>query len=183
VNERRQIQVEGIVQGVGFRPFIYGLAIENGLGGFVLNDSTGVLIELEGDRKALDRFLRDLREQAPSQARIQKIVCDTIPSRGEAHFTIAPSREGEERRACIAPDVAICEECLRELFDAANRRHRYPFINCTNCGPGSSTFNRGQGHHLSIRRCKAREGRPRRWGGVQRGGGTWKESSSYTVQR
>jgi hydrogenase maturation protein HypF len=135
VNERRQIQVEGIVQGVGFRPFIYGLATENGLGGFVLNNSTGVLIELEGDRKALDRFLRDLRAQAPSQSRIQKIVCDTIPSRGEAHFTIAPSRDGEERRACIAPDVALCEECLRELFDAANRRHRYPFINCTNCGP------------------------------------------------
>jgi hydrogenase maturation protein HypF len=135
VNERRQIHVEGIVQGVGFRPFIYALATENGLGGFVLNDSTGVLIELEGDRKALGRFLRDLREQAPPQAWIQKIVCDTIPARGEERFTIAPSRDGEGRRACLAPDIAVCDECLRELFDPADRRHRYPFINCTNCGP------------------------------------------------
>jgi len=135
VNERRQIQVEGIVQGIGFRPFIYALATENGLGGFVLNNSAGVLIELEGDRKALDRFLRDLREQAPTQASIQNIVCDTIPSRGEERFTIVPSRGGEERRACIAPDLAICDACLSELFDPANRRYRYPFINCTNCGP------------------------------------------------
>ena len=135
MNERRQIQVEGIVQGVGFRPFIYALATEGGLGGFVLNNSTGVLIELEGDRKALDRFLRDLREQAPPQAWIQKIVCDTIPARGEERFTIAPSRDGEERRVSLAPDIAVCDECLRELFDPANRRYRYPFINCTNCGP------------------------------------------------
>jgi hydrogenase maturation protein HypF len=110
VHERRQIRVEGIVQGVGFRPFVYALATANGLGGFVLNNGTGVLIELEGDRKDLERFLRDLREQAPPQAWIQKVVCDTIPARGEEHFTIAPSRDGEERRGCIAPDVAVCDE-------------------------------------------------------------------------
>ena len=135
MHERRQIRVEGIVQGVGFRPFVYALATANGLGGFVLNNSTGVLIELEGDRKDLERFLRDLREQAPPQAWIQKVVCDTIPARGEERFTIAPSRDGEERRGCIAPDVAVCDECLKELFDPADRRHRYPFISCTNCGP------------------------------------------------
>jgi hydrogenase maturation protein HypF len=135
VNERRQIHVEGLVQGVGFRPFIHALATENGLGGFVLNNSMGVVIELEGDRKALERFLRDLRDQAPSPASIQNIVCNTIPVRGEEHFTIASSRVTENLRAFISPDRAVCDKCRRELFDPSNRRHRYPFINCTNCGP------------------------------------------------
>ena len=135
MNERRQIHVEGIVQGVGFRPFVYAIATENGLGGFVLNDSAGVVIELEGDRQALDRFLIELREQAPPHALIEKVVCDAIPARGEESFTIAPSRDEDERGAIIPPDRAVCDECLSELFDRSNRRHRYPFINCTNCGP------------------------------------------------
>jgi hydrogenase maturation protein HypF len=135
VNERRQIHVEGMVQGVGFRPFIYALATESGLGGFVLNNSAGVVIELEGNRQALDRFLEDLREQAPPQALIEKIVCDAIPARGEKRFTIGPSSDGEEGRAFISPDRAICDECRKELFDPSNRRHRHPFVNCTNCGP------------------------------------------------
>jgi len=135
MNERCQIHVEGIVQGVGFRPFIYALATENRLGGFVLNNSAGVVIELEGDRKALDRFLADLRKQAPPHASIEKIVCDTIPVRGEESFNIEPSRDGPERRAFISPDKVICDECLNELFDPSNRRHRYAFISCTYCGP------------------------------------------------
>src|SRR3990170_6125782 len=135
MSERRQIHVEGMVQGVGFRPFIYALAAENGLGGFVSNNSTGVVIELEGEGKALDRFLEDLREQAPPHASVHKILCNTIPSRGEESFTIAPSRDEEKRRAFISPDTAICDECHRELLDPSNRRHRYPFINCTHCGP------------------------------------------------
>ncbi|MEW6297465.1 MAG: carbamoyltransferase HypF [Thermodesulfobacteriota bacterium] len=135
MHERYRIRVEGIVQGVGFRPFIYALATAHGLGGFVSNNSAGVLIEVEGDRQALDRFLRNLREQAPPQASIQSVRCDTLPPWGEKHFTIAPSRDGGERWACVAPDLATCDECLGELFDPTNRRYRYPFINCTNCGP------------------------------------------------
>src|SRR5438093_4579165 len=135
MNERRQIHVEGIVQGVGFRPFIYALATENRLGGFVLNNSAGVVIELEGDCKALDRFLANLCKQAPPHASIEKIVCDTIPVRGEESFNIEPSRDGPERRAFISPDKVICDECLNELFDPSNRRHRYAFISCTYCGP------------------------------------------------
>jgi len=135
MNERRQIHVEGIVQGVGFRPFIYALATENRLGGFVLNNSAGVVIELEGDCKALDRFLANLCKQAPPHASIEKIVCDTIPVRGEESFNIEPSRDGPERRAFISPDKVICDECLNELFDPSNRRHRYAFISCTHCGP------------------------------------------------
>ena len=122
MNERRQIHVEGIVQGVGFRPFVYAIATENGLGGFVLNDSAGVVIELEGDRQALDRFLIELREQAPPHALIEKVVCDAIPARGEESFTIAPSRDEDERGAIIPPDRAVCDECLSELFDRSNRR-------------------------------------------------------------
>ncbi len=135
MNERRQIQVEGIVQGVGFRPFVYALATENGLGGFVLNNSNGVVIQVEGDCKALERFVKELREQAPRQTRIEKIACDMVPARGERSFTIAPSRQEEERRAFISPDRATCDQCLEELFDPANRRYHYPFINCTSCGP------------------------------------------------
>jgi hydrogenase maturation protein HypF len=135
MSERRQIHVEGMVQGVGFRPFIYALAAENGLAGFVSNNNTGVIIELEGEAAALDRFLKDLREQAPPHASVQKILCDTIPCRGEDSFRIAPSRDGEKRSAYISPDTAICDECHRELLDPFNRRHRYPFISCTHCGP------------------------------------------------
>lgn len=135
MNERRQIHVEGIVQGVGFRPFVYALATESGLGGFVLNNGAGVVIELEGNAGDLDRFLKALREQAPPQVSIDKILCDAIPPRGEENFAIVPSRDEPERRAFISPDRAICDKCLKELFDASDRRYRYPFINCVNCGP------------------------------------------------
>ncbi|HEX2229064.1 MAG TPA: carbamoyltransferase HypF, partial [Candidatus Binatia bacterium] len=135
MKERRQIHVEGIVQGVGFRPFIHALACESDLGGFVLNNSRGVVIQVEGEREALDRFLKIVREQAPRETAIERIVWDSIPALGEKSFTIAPSRHEGECGAFISPDRATCDECLDELFDPANRRHRYPFINCTNCGP------------------------------------------------
>ena len=133
--ERRRITVQGIVQGVGFRPFVYGQARRCGLAGFVLNDSTGVTIEVEGAPEALEAFQRALHEQAPPLARIDSIVAEAAPPRGETAFVIAHSQAGAERRALISPDTATCADCLRELFDPHDRRYRYPFINCTNCGP------------------------------------------------
>ena len=135
MNERRHITVEGIVQGVGFRPFVYGLARKNGLAGFVLNDMAGVTIELEGEPPALESFLTHLREQPPPLARIENVDCRTIPPTGESAFNIVGSQGEEERSALISPDTPTCEDCLKELFDPADRRYRYPFINCTNCGP------------------------------------------------
>jgi len=135
MNERRHITVEGIVQGVGFRPFVYGLAVKNGLAGFVLNDTAGVTIELEGEPPALESFLTYLREQPPPLARIQNVDCRIIPPKGESAFNIVGSQGEEERSALISPDAPTCEDCLKELFDPADRRYRYPFINCTNCGP------------------------------------------------
>jgi len=103
--------------------------------GFVLNDSLGVTIEVEGTSEALDNFLRALREEAPPLARIDSIVTELIPPCHETNFVIAHSQAGAERYALISPDTATCDDCLRELFDPADRRYHYPFINCTNCGP------------------------------------------------
>src|SRR5262252_6011040 len=135
MNERRHITVEGIVQGVGFRPFVYGLAKQNGLAGFVLNDTTGVNIELEGEPPALESFLTYLREQPPPLARIENVDCRDIPPKGEADFNIVRSHGEEERSVLISPDTPTCGDCLAELFAPDDRRYRYPFINCTNCGP------------------------------------------------
>jgi hydrogenase maturation protein HypF len=133
---RRIIQVEGIVQGVGFRPFVYLLAHERSLCGRVLNNSAGVLIEVEGEQKAIDQFLNELISRAPSLARIESLRCsDNLEPAQHTEFRIVES-EGEGRKFVpVSPDVATCSDCLRELFDPNNRRYRYPFINCTNCGP------------------------------------------------
>jgi hydrogenase maturation protein HypF len=135
MKERVQISVEGIVQGVGFRPFVYGLARKNGLSGFVLNDTAGVTIEAEGEPPALECFLTHLREQPPPLARIESVNCRIIPAKGEAAFQIVASQGEEEKSALISPDTPTCDACLKELFNPADRRYRYPFINCTNCGP------------------------------------------------
>src|SRR6266849_2543407 len=133
--ERRRIIVQGIVQGVGFRPFVYSQAVRWGLAGFVLNDSRGVTIEVEGNLNALDGFERALREEAPPLARVDSVIAELLPSHGETDFVIVHSQGGSERRALISPDTSTCVDCLRELLDPADRRFRYPFINCTNCGP------------------------------------------------
>jgi hydrogenase maturation protein HypF len=130
--ERRQFRVRGVVQGVGFRPFVYGLARRHELGGFVLNDGDGVLIEAEGD--AVDGFATDLVDEAPPLARIISVSVEPIAPIGETEFRIASSRQAG-RSALIPADVATCDDCLRELFDPADRRYRYPFLNCTQCGP------------------------------------------------
>ena len=132
--ERRRFRVGGIVQGVGFRPFVYGLARKHRLGGFVLNDGNGVTIEVDGPRDAIDSFAGELRDDAPTLARIDTVEVELLPSQGEREFTIAASA-ATGRSALIPPDVATCDDCLRELFDPADRRYRYPFVNCTQCGP------------------------------------------------
>jgi len=135
VAQRRRLLVCGVVQGVGFRPFVYGLARVHELGGFVRNDARGVVIEVEGAKERLDLFAAALAEQAPPLARIAAIETSEIEPSGEREFTIAPSAEGGERTALVPADIATCDDCLRELFDPSDRRFRYPFINCTNCGP------------------------------------------------
>ena len=133
--ERRRIVIQGIVQGVGFRPFVYGLALRSELVGFVLNDSSGVTIEVEGTAGALDDFERTLREEVPPLARIDSVASEVLAPLHESAFIIAHSQAGAERQALISPDTATCNDCLHELFDPLDRRYGYPFINCTNCGP------------------------------------------------
>jgi hydrogenase maturation protein HypF len=132
---RRRVRVTGTVQGVGFRPYVYRLAGELSLGGFVLNDAHGVLIEVEGDAPVVDRFLERLPSEAPPLAVLEQVFVEDRSVRGEAGFAIRESVGGSVPDAPVTPDTATCEDCLRELFDPADRRFRYPFINCTNCGP------------------------------------------------
>jgi hydrogenase maturation protein HypF len=122
------------VQGVGFRPFVYGLARQHRLGGFVLNDGEGVLIEAEGERPALDGFAETLTAGAPPLARVNGITVERLSPHGESRFRIDASRTGDVV-TLVPPDVATCDDCLRELFDPGDRRYRYPFVNCTHCGP------------------------------------------------
>jgi hydrogenase maturation protein HypF len=131
---RNRITVRGIVQGVGFRPFVYGLAVRLGLGGFVRNDAAGVTIEIEGDRAAVDAFVAALRNEAPPLARIETLAVEALSLQHSTSFAIIASAGGA-RTTLIAPDTAPCADCLRELADPADRRYRYPFLNCTNCGP------------------------------------------------
>ncbi|MGD0213475.1 MAG: carbamoyltransferase HypF [Terriglobales bacterium] len=132
---RRQIEVSGIVQGVGFRPYIYRLATGRKLKGTIRNTSAGVTIEIQGPAETVRDFIEHLPAEAPPLARITSLVVHDLPCNGDRDFCIVHSHEGEEVRTLISPDVAICGDCLREMFDSANRRYRYPFINCTNCGP------------------------------------------------
>jgi hydrogenase maturation protein HypF len=127
--------VEGVVQGVGFRPFVYGLASSLNLAGFVGNDADGVFAEVEGDEESVGKFLVLLGQQAPPLARIDRVATTPMHPTGGAGFVIAASEPGGERRALVSADSATCADCLRELADPADRRYRYPFINCTNCGP------------------------------------------------
>ena len=129
------VRVEGTVQGVGFRPYVHRLARELGLGGHVLNDSRGVLLEIEGEDGAVAAFLERLRREAPPLAVLEGVVTRELQARGERVFAIAPSADGASADAPVTPDSATCADCLAELFDPADRRYRYPFVNCTNCGP------------------------------------------------
>jgi hydrogenase maturation protein HypF len=131
----KQISVRGVVQGVGFRPFVYRLAHDHGLTGWVLNHSGGVEIEVEGPLSALDAFVQALTAQAPPLARIVGVDVTDVPPNGYTRFEIRHSVAEEGRYQLISPDIATCTDCQRELFDPNDRRFRYPFTNCTNCGP------------------------------------------------
>jgi hydrogenase maturation protein HypF len=132
---RRRIQVSGVVQGVGFRPYVYKLASEERLAGSIFNDTAGVTIEVEGDRDSVEAFLRRLPDETPPLARIASTLIAELPCVGETHFSIIHSEARGQVVTQIPADAATCDDCLRELLDPANRRYRYPFINCTNCGP------------------------------------------------
>jgi hydrogenase maturation protein HypF len=127
--------VRGVVQGVGFRPFVARLAGELGIAGFCGNDPTSVFIEAEAPADRLDLFVERLIRDAPPAALVTAVECRTVPARGTRTFVIAPSRGGAGRRTLVPPDTATCADCLREMRDPGDRRFRHPFISCTNCGP------------------------------------------------
>ncbi|MFO8049726.1 MAG: carbamoyltransferase HypF, partial [Desulfosudaceae bacterium] len=131
----KNIEISGIVQGVGFRPFIYQLARRHGLNGRVINTSTGVSIRAEGSPDKIKDFLKAIETNAPPLARITGISSQTVPPADFTDFIISQSQAGAQRATLIAPDMSVCPDCLAELFDPADRRYGYPFINCTNCGP------------------------------------------------
>jgi len=134
--KRRRLSIAGQVQGVGFRPFVYRLARELGLGGFVINDTGGVTIEVQGARRTVESFQRRLLAELPPLAHISRCdVADLPRTDGPGGFEIRPSAGGELTDAQVTVDTATCADCLAEMNDPSDRRYRYPFINCTNCGP------------------------------------------------
>ncbi|MCE0483190.1 MAG: carbamoyltransferase HypF [Methylacidiphilales bacterium] len=132
---RARLIIRGAVQGVGFRPCVYRLAMELGLKGWVNNSGQGVFVELEGPRVQIDRFIHRLEAEKPPRSSIQSFETVWLDPAGYRQFDIRPSDDSGPATALILPDIAICEDCRREIFDPANRRHLYPFTNCTNCGP------------------------------------------------
>jgi len=127
--------IDGIVQGVGFRPFIYQLAFRYGLAGYVANTAEGVDVEIEGPEKEIQQFIDAVEAERPPLSHIASADWAEIPSINEDSFVIRRSRIGKERSALISPDVGICSDCLSEMRNPRDRRFGYPFINCTNCGP------------------------------------------------
>jgi hydrogenase maturation protein HypF len=133
--KRIRCTVKGIVQGVGFRPFVYKLARAHNLTGFVINTSQGVSIEVQGKDKSLDDFFNTLKDNPPPLALISSVELQDIPLQEDLIFEIRKSRASDERITLISPDICVCDDCLKEMRDSGDRRYRYPFINCTNCGP------------------------------------------------
>jgi hydrogenase maturation protein HypF len=129
------VRVEGVVQGVGFRPFVHALATRLGLSGHVGNDASGVFAEVEGGSARVTEFLASVRAEAPPLAVVESVRSGEIAVRGDAGFVIVASPDGGAASTLVSADSATCEDCLRELRDPADRRYRYPFVNCTNCGP------------------------------------------------
>lgn len=133
---RYQIRVQGIVQGVGFRPFIYRLAMEKGYYGYVLNDVEGVLVEIQGENLAIEDFCRAIKVKAPKASYVAKVSYHEMPiDIDDIAFIIRKSPQGATKETLISPDLAICEDCKREIKTKTDRRYEYAFTNCTNCGP------------------------------------------------
>jgi hydrogenase maturation protein HypF len=133
--QRLKIVIQGVVQGVGFRPFIYRLATNLGLKGWVQNTSAGVFIEVEGEKNTLDTFLLSITKEKPPQAIIQSLEYSFLDPVGYQEFKISESNPQGIKSVLILPDIATCIECINDIFDKNNRRYLYPFTNCTNCGP------------------------------------------------
>ncbi len=133
--QRLRLVLHGAVQGVGFRPFVYRLAREMGLTGWVLNSSAGLVVEVEGEAAELERFRQRLEAERPPASYILAREQSWLPAKGYTEFRILPSDEAAEKTAAVLPDLATCRECLAEMLDPANRRYLYPFTNCTRCGP------------------------------------------------
>ncbi len=156
----RHVRVTGLVQGVGFRPFVHRLALRHHLGGWVRNASGDVQIEIEGGGPELDGFLSALEREAPPLARIEAVEVAAIEARGQERFRIVTSAESVDGRQPVSPDVALCPACEDELFDPSNRRHRYPFITCTDCGPrftiiDTMPYDRERTSMAAFRQCPA----------------------------
>src|SRR3972149_4697983 len=132
---RIRVTVNGVVHGVGFRPFVYRCAKEKGLAGFVYNTSDGIIIEAQGRRGNLKSLVNSIVADHPPLASIADIKVSEIPIAGDADFIIRESAQSLHKEPVVSPDFSLCDDCLRELFDPSNRRYRYPFINCTICGP------------------------------------------------
>jgi hydrogenase maturation protein HypF len=132
---RKGIEVSGVVQGVGFRPHVYRLATERHLAGQIRNTPAGVDIEIQGESEVVEDFIARLSSDAPPLSRITDLHLRDLPSNGDARFVIVESARGAKVQTLISPDIAVCDDCRRELLDPHDRRYRYPFINCTNCGP------------------------------------------------
>ncbi|MFH2059870.1 MAG: carbamoyltransferase HypF [Pseudomonadota bacterium] len=130
-----QIKIKGIVQGVGFRPFIFNLAKTHNLLGYVLNNTSGVSIEVEGKKASIETFIEQISAKHPVQAVIFSLKSEEIPFAGYSDFCIRQSDDQEEKFVPISPEIATCKDCLKEIADPEDRRYRYPFTNCTNCGP------------------------------------------------
>ena len=135
MNKRLKINIEGLVQGVGFRPFVYRTAYKCGLHGFVLNNTAGVEVEVEGQQDSVYKFIDLIKEECPPLASITGITSVEMPVNNYSKFEIRKSSAKEGSRTLISPDVSVCGDCVNELFDKTNRRFRYPFITCLNCGP------------------------------------------------
>ncbi len=135
VRHRRRIVVTGVVQGVGFRPFVYARASRHGLSGWVRNDANGVVVEVEGDPDALAAFVTALRDDAPPLAVVETVHVTEVPPQGGTSFAIGSTDSTGTVRTLASPDIAMCADCEAELRDPRNRRYRHPFITCTNCGP------------------------------------------------
>ena len=133
--ERRRIIVQGIVQGVGFRPFLHRLSQDLGLSGEVFNFTGGVQVEVEGPPERVEEFCQRLPRELPPLAYLENLEAEILLPQGSLDFVIVPSREEQAGPILVSPEVATCADCRRELFDPRDRRYRHPFINCTNCGP------------------------------------------------
>jgi hydrogenase maturation protein HypF len=132
---RARLAIRGAVQGVGFRPFVYRLATELGLAGWVNNSSQGVFVEIEGRRACVEEFITRIKTEKPPRSSVQSLETSWLDAAGYTAFEIRPSSSSGAKTALVLPDIATCADCLREVFDPHDRRYRYPFTNCTNCGP------------------------------------------------